>query len=241
MENAPKVKLYPLDQLYLVRFNKKPTVSILVEGQKSHFVDVFSGNIYNSLDSGFEIVSSFLEALKENNLDILLTDSDGTQKQQLSLAKITDLLKLLERKRTLNQVMEQRNHIISNNMSNIVSDLLGLNISNPSTPFRFSERLGTQEVIVPAKKLVLFKKSLLEYIKASLLVEPSLIITYGKDGQDYRVARSLRKAKIIQTEQMKNNAFSVNVSREGRLRVNDIDINEYQRKTESGFQKTFKF
>ena len=137
--------------------------------------------------------------------------------------------------------MEQRNHIISNNMSNIVSDLLGLNISNPSTPFKFSERLGTQEVIVPAKKLVLFKKSLLEYIKASLLVEPSLIITYGKDGQDYRVARSLRKAKIIQTEQMKNNAFSVNVSREGRLRVNDIDINEYQRKTESGFQKTFKF
>ena len=189
MENAPKVKLYPLDQLYLVRFNKKTTVSILVEGQKSHFVDVFSGNIYNSLDSDFEIVSSFLEALKENNLDILLTDSDGTQKQQLSLAKITDLLKLLERKRTLNQVMEQRNHIISNNMSNIVSDLLGLNISNPSTPFKFSERLGTQEVIVPAKKLVLFKKSLLEYIKASLLVEPSLIITYGKDVHDYRVER----------------------------------------------------
>ena len=93
MENAPKVKLYPLEQLYLVRFNKKTTVSILVEGQKSHFVDVFSGNIYNSLDSDFEIVSSFLEALKENNLDILLTDSDGTQKQQLSLAKITDLLK----------------------------------------------------------------------------------------------------------------------------------------------------
>lgn len=241
MDNTPKVKLYPLEQLYLVRFNNKAAVAILIEGRKSHFVDVISGNIYNSLDNNFEIVSSFLDALKENNLDILLIDNNGNQKQQLSVAKITDLLKILERKRTLNQVMEQKNHIVSNNVSNIVSDLLGLNISNPSTPFRFSERLGTQEVIVPAKKLMLFKKSLLKYIEASLLAEPSFIITYSKDEQDYRVAKSLRKSKIIQTEKMKNNAFSVNVNREGKLKVNDKDINEYQRKFESGFQKTFKF
>ncbi len=239
-DNTPKVKTYPLEQLYLGYYNGKITVALLNDEFENRYSDVFSGRMYN-LDKKFEMISSFLTTLTENNLDILLTDADGIQQQQLSSAKINDLLKILERKRTLNQVIVQKNQIISTNVSNIVSDLLGLNISNPSTPFNFSEKLGTTEIIVPAKKLTIFKKYLLEYIKASLLTNPSLILTYNQTGQDYRIARSLKKAKIIQTKQMKNNQFSINVSKEGKLRINDIDINDYQRKQDLGFQKTFRF
>lgn len=237
MKEAPRIKKYPLEQLYLVKLNNKMNVGLISEGQKNYFVDVFSGRTY---EYGYEIVSSFLEALKKNNLDILLTDSDGSQQHQLSLLKIDDLLKILERERNLNLVLKQRNQVISNNVSNIISDLLGINISHSSTPFKFGERLGTQEIIIPAKKSILFKKFLLEYIKASLLVEPNIILTYEKKGQDYRIARSLRKAKIIQTEQMKSNSFSVMVSKEGKIRVNDLDINDYLGKQELGFQKIFK-
>ena len=238
MKNIPKVKTYPLDHLYFAHHNGKDAVALLINDLENVYVNISSGHI---MDKNAEIVSSFLTVLKENNLDILLTDVDGNQQQRLSVARINDLLKILERKWTLNQVVEHRNQIISNNVSNIVSDLLGLNISTPSTPFRFSEKLGTTEIVVQAKKLELFKKFLLEYIKASFLTSHSIILSNGKDGQDYRVSRSLKKAKIIRTEQMKNNTFSVNVNKDGKLKINDVDINDYQRKQDLGFQKTFRF
>ena len=240
MGNTPKVKLYPLDDLYLAKEKRKTTVCLQVDDKRPYYIDVLNGNIYNQ-DIDYKIISSFLEALKENSLDILLTDSDGIQMQQLSSAKVADLLSLLERKKTLNQVVAQRNQLISNNVANLVSDLLGLNISTPSTPFKFSDKLKTKEVIVPAKKLTIFKKVFLEYVKASLLSEYNIIITYGPDGQDYRIARSLKKAKIMQTEQMKSNAFSLSCNKEGKLKINDLDINEYRKKQETGFQKTFRF
>ena len=239
--NDFKIKLYPLDQLYFGYYNKTATVGFLSENLERLFVEPGEQVHKPDFNEKFKPLSPFLDVLVENNLDVLLTDVDGKQLQQLSCAKINDLLRILWRKNNLNQVLEQKNEVISNNATNIISDLLGLNLSTPSTPFNFKERLGTNEIVVSAKKMFLFKKFLLEFIRASLIANPVVILTYEKGSPDYRILRSLKKAKIEQTEMMKNNTFSVNINQAGKIMVNDINVNEYQRNQEHGFQKTIKF
>lgn len=227
---------FPLEKLYLISYNKKITVGVIGVGNR--IVDVFN-ELHDSSNTKFEIKALFLDVLKEYNLDILLTDSNGNQMQKISITKVVDLLKLLDKKQFLNQT-DEKNKIISNNAANIISDLLGINISKPSTNFNFSESLGTKEIIVSARKLKLFKQFLAKYIEIHLLAEPNVIMTYSKDGQDYRIVRALKLAKIKQTEQMKENTFTLIVNKEGKLKINDLDINEYRHKQDSGFQKVFK-
>lgn len=106
--NDFKIKLYPLDQLYFGYYDKTATVGFLSENLERLFVEPSEQVHKPDFNEKFKPLSPFLDVLVENNLDVLLTDVDGKQLQQLSCAKINDLLRILWRKNNLNQVLEQK-------------------------------------------------------------------------------------------------------------------------------------
>ena len=168
---------------------------------------------------------------------MLIVDSNGNPKQYLNVEEIKYILNILERRLSMPQIMIQRSNVISSNIVNIVSDLLGLNISEPSTPFKFKEQFDINEILTSAKKLKLFKKYLLEYIQASLIAEKRIRLVYEVGARDYRITRSLNKAKIASSSRLNQNIFSLDADLEGKIKVNDVDIKEYPKE----FQKTIKF
>lgn len=226
------MKSYPIDSLFIV----------MVDGiKKIVYKDV--SNRYYDLDSNeindFKFIDYFEEILKENELDLLITDISGNPKKNYTKEEINFLFKILERKASLSQQNLQRKQIISVNVANIISDLLGLNIKiSSNTPFKFDDLLGVDEVLVPARKLKLFKMNMIKYLRASLIDEEKLSIKYDDVEKDYRVTRSLNKAGIKETERLSKHTFSVTLSN-GKLRINDVDIQKYQK--DQGFQKTIKF
>lgn len=206
--------------------------------------DEFNNVFYNVL-TGVAIKCSefpitFLDVLKANNLDILLTDIDGNQYKELNIEQINDFIKIMDRKKSLTQVNNGKNQIISNRTVNIISDLLGLNISNSILYFKLSEILGITEVVVSANKLAKFKRKLFEYIKASLLSDADIELIYEFEKKDYRIVNSLKAAKIIQTPQMKENNFIVSVSKSGKIKINNFEITSFFKQSEAGFQKKLK-
>lgn len=225
-------KKYPLTQLYLDTSQRKIKVGLYDEEQNKYF-DLANNNITNT----FQPTISFLEALEKNKLDILITDIDGNQMGQLSASKIEDLIKILERKRNMKQNIKSKSDVISSIVVDVVSDLLGLNISISKTRFNFKDRLKTVEVIVPAKKLQLFKEYLLECLEASWLTDFGIYLTYETSAYDYRISRSLNKAKIKQ-DRIRENNFTVYANQNGEIRVNNVPINGYSEREK---QKIIKF
>lgn len=234
-----KVKKYPIDSLYLGLVDDKRKVAFLDENGIYHSTYLVSSTADANFNNKFKVVSLFEEILKQNGLDVLITDSNGNLKQYLSIEEIKYLLEILRRKLTLPQITIQRSNIISNNVVNIVSDLLGLNISAPSTPFKFQEKFDINEILVSAKKIKLFKKYLLDYVQATLIADKSIRLVFEVGARDYRITRSLNKAKILQSNKLNQNVFSLSANLEGSIKVNDVDIKEIPK--EQGFQKTIKY
>ncbi len=226
------MKSYPVDSLLVGIVDGIKKVIYIDEFKKCYDLD--SNEIKN-----FKFIDYFEEIIKDNEIDLLITDTSGNPKKNLTKEEINSLFKILEKKASFSQQILQRKQIISVNVANIISDLLGLNIKiSPNTPFRFDELLGVDEVLVPAKKLKLFKMNMAKYLRASLIDEEELLIKYNDDSKDYRVTRSLNKAGIKESERLNSNTFSLSLSN-GKLRINDIDIQKYQK--DQGFQKTIKF
>lgn len=223
------MKSYPVQSLYLVAIDDNQIVAYLDD--HNNCFDIYSNKIDN-----YKIIGSFDELIKSNGLSLLITDSNGNPKRYLNADEINFLSKILKRKLSYSQQIKQKNHVISVNIVNIVSDLLGLNVKiNPSTPYKFEETFDINEILVSAKKLKTFKKALINYINASLIGDRNISITYEVGERDYRISRSLETANIVQTPRLKQNTFSLSFLN-GKLEINNRDIKEYQ-----GFQKTIKF
>lgn len=233
------IKKYPIDNLYLGLVDEKKKVAFLDDHGVYHNVHPTSAKLDALFDGKFKLVSSLKEVLTQNELSALVIDSNGNPKQYLNIEEIKYLLNVLERKLSMSQMMLQRSNIISNNVVNVVSDLLGLNISSPATPFKFYEKFDINEILISAKKLKLFKKYLFEYVQSSLIAEKNVRLVFEVGARDYRITRSLNKAKILQGNKLNQNIFSVAVDLEGHIKVNDVDIKEYPK--EQGFQKTIKY
>ena len=223
------MKSYPAQSLYLVAIDNSQIVAYLDD--HNNCFDIYSNKIDN-----YKIIGSFDELIKSNGLSLLITDSNGNPKRYLNADEINFLSKILKRKLSYSQQIKQKNHVISVNIVNIVSDLLGLNVKiNPSTPYKFEEIFDINEILVSAKKLKTFKKAMINYINASLIGDRNISITYEVGERDYRISRSLETANIVQTPRLKQNTFSLSFLN-GKLEINNRDIKEYQ-----GFQKTIKF
>lgn len=233
-------KTYPLEKLFYGSVNGRKTIALL---NNDVYYDLFNLN-EKSINAkyfadNFVPQTDFEEFLIKNDLIVLITDANGNVKQNLTTGDVKFLLKVLNRKLSMTEQMKQKNYILSYNIVNIVCDLLGLNINIcPNTPFNFSKRIDIVNILLPAKKLEIFKKSLFDYVSASLIADSGIILTYEVGGRDYRIQRSLIKAKINQ-DKIKQNIFSVSVDLNGKIKVNDLDINEYPK--DQGFQKTIKF
>lgn len=226
------MKSYPIDSLFLITVNGIKKIVYQDKSKKCYDLD------FNEIND-FKFIDYFEEILKDNELDLLITDISGNPKKNYTKEEINFLFKILERKASLSQQNLQRKQIISVNVANIISDLLGLNIKiSSNTPFKFDDLLGVDEVLVSARKLKLFKMNMVKYLRASLIEEEKLSIKYTDEEKDYRVTRSLSKAGIKETERLTKNTFSITLSN-GKLRINDVDIQKYQK--DQGFQKTIKF
>lgn len=236
---------YELNQLYLGKHNNYVKIAYYDENS-GRYVNVLIPNrteTYNKkFDEEFEVELPLEEVLKNENLEILITDSNGVKRTELSPVELNGLLVVLSKKKKLSPSLLQKQGLIAENIVNIICDLLGLNSENtPSTSFKFLKNFDINYSIIPAKKLQEFKKNLYAYIDAALMTEASFIVRYGQGVFDYRILRSLNKANIKQTDQMKQNSFLINASNDGRILINGIDINEYNKKQNNGFQKTIKF
>ncbi len=238
-----KVHSYPIDKLYSGISNGKNIVVFVPNLEGENLIRPLTINEYDIVNvDNIEIVEPFIETLKKADLDVFLTDQNGLQKKEISVQQIVDLNKVLYRKRTLDEHYAKRNHLLSNNVACVVSDLLGLNVaSNPSTMFGFDKIMPINEIIVSAQKLQNFKTYLINYLEVGFLTEGSVIVTKEGDICDYRVLRALKKSKIKKTEELKANDFAVTAKGTGQITVNGLDIKEYSKKQENGFQKVIHF
>ena len=230
-------KKYPVDSLCFGLVDDKKKIAFLDDFGVYHNTNLFNDRADVIFNEKFKYISSLKEALVKHDLNMLIVDSNGNPKQYLNIEEIKYILNILERRLSMSQIMIQRSIVISSNIVNIVSDLLGLNISEPSTPFKFKEQFDINEILTSAKKLKLFKKYLLEYIQASLIAEKRIRLVYEVGARDYRITRSLNKAKIASSSRLNQNIFSLDADLEGKIKVNDVDIKEYPKE----FQKTIKF
>ena len=237
-----KEKVYPLEQIYVGRYQGKIKAVYLDEklgyfnlsnrNSANHFNEKFSDN--------FETMTLLDEFLKKYGLDVLLIDKDGNKKQYLRIQEINYIMKITERKLLLSQSTLQKIHFASTHLSQIISDLLGLNVTvKPNSKYRFSDKLDISTVLVPAKKLEMFKGSLISFIEASLLSDDSAYFTYEVGNRDYRISRSLNNARIPQDGRIKQNIFSVSLDEKGKIAVNGKNIKDYF--YEESFQKIIKF
>ena len=223
------MKCYPIQSLYLIATNSSEIVAYLDDF--NNCFDIHSNKIEN-----YKIIGSFEELIKSNDLNLLIVDKNGNPKRNLTVDEINYLLKILKFKLSISQQIKQRNHAICVSIVNIVSDLLGLNVkTNPNTPYKFESEFDINEILVPASKLRLFKKAMIDYINTTLIVDRNISITYEDGERDYRIIRSLNKAGIKESERLAHNTFSLSLSN-GKLEINDRDIKEYQ-----GFQKIKKY
>ena len=230
-------KKYPVDSLCFGLVDDKKKIAFLDDFGVYHSTNLSNARADVIFNEKFKYISSLKEALVKHDLNMLIVDSNGNPKQYLNVEEIKYILNILERRLSMPQIMIQRSNVISSNIVNIVSDLLGLNISEPSTPFKFKEQFDINEILTSAKKLKLFKKYLLEYIQASLIAEKRIRLVYEVGARDYRITRSLNKAKIASSSRLNQNIFSLDADLEGKIKVNDVDIKEYPKE----FQKTIKF
>ncbi len=238
-------KKYELDQLYIGMCNNNVQIAYYDENSGRYINASLTNRTesYNKkFDEEFEVGLPLEEVLKKESLEILITDSKGVKRTELSPVELNGLLVVLSKKKKLSPILLQKQSLLVENIVNIICDFLGLNSENtPSTSFNFLKQFDISYSIIPAKKLQEFKKNLRAYIEASLITETNFIVRYGQGIYDYRILRSLNKANIKQTDQIKENTFLINVSNDGRILINGININEYSKKTNSGFQKTIKF
>ena len=125
---------------------------------------------------------------------------------------------------------------IADALSVSADTLLGLNIDlRSSTPFKFIETNG---ILVPARKLRLFKINMAKYIRSSIVSNEVITIRYDDTERDYRIKRSLNKAGIKESDKLKENKFSLSLVN-GKIKINDIEAQKYQQ--EQRFQKIIKY
>ena len=89
------MKIIPLDILYIGQINN--TIKTVCLEQNGSYYDVSLNKLSN-----VKIIKSFEEAIKENGLELLVTDQNGNLKQYLTKDEINLLFKTLNRKLMLN-------------------------------------------------------------------------------------------------------------------------------------------
>lgn len=227
------MKKYPIEQLYLIDINGKKVIALLDENE---CVEVNSGKkIVN-----YRIIDSLKNILIAQNLEIFIIDINGNLKDVLNISDIQFLYQVLQKKLTLSVAALQRIKVLSNNITNIISDLLGLNVTvNPNTQFNLANSFDIAEVVVSAKKLAKFKYYLSKYLRAYLIANKNVEVIYEVGSRDYRITKALNEAKIMVSESIKQNIFTLSTTVDGKILVNGIDIRKIN--INQGFQKTINF
>lgn len=235
-------RVYPIEQIYVGNYQGK--IKVVHYEEKLGYINLSSrksaARFSEKFNEKFQCISLLRDFLKNNGLEALIINKDGNCKQYFKFQETYYIMKVLERRILFSQSNVQRIHFTSLHLAQIISDLLGFNITiTPNTEYSFSEKLYISEVLVSGQKLDLFKKILISFIEVSLISGDSVVFTYEVGNRDYRISRSLNNAKIPQDGMINQNVFSVSLDENGKIKVNDVDIQEYV--DEKGFQKTIKF
>ena len=226
------MKKYLIEQLYLIDINGKKVIALFDD---SECIEIKTGKKIEN----YKIIDSLKNILINQNLDIFIVDVNGNLKEVLNIDEIEFLYQVLQKKLSFSQTGLQRIQSLSNNITNIISDLLGLNVTiNPNTPFNLVGLFDITEVVVSAKKLVQFKYYLAKYIRAYLIANKNIEITYEVGARDYRVTKALNKSKIMISENIRKNIFTLTVT-DGKIFINGIDVKKIN--INQGFQKTINF
>lgn len=223
------MKIIPLDILYIGQINN--TIKTVCLEQNGSYYDVSLNKLSNA-----KIIKSFEEAIKENGLELLVTDQNGNLKQYLTKDEINLLFKTLNRKLMLNSQIVHKIYSLSSSLTNIICDLLGLNVLiRPNTNYKLARRFDVNEIVVSAKKLRLFKKSLVDYISAMIISKQDISLTYDQIERSKQIISCLNKAGIVENENLKDNTFSF-IYKEGRLTINEDPFTK-----DKELQKIIKF
>lgn len=223
------MKIIPLDILYIGQINN--TIKTVCLEQNGSYYDVSLNKLSN-----VKIIKSFEEAIKENGLELLVTDQNGNLKQYLTKDEINLLFKTLNRKLMLNSQIVHKIYSLSSSLTNIICDLLGLNVLiRPNTNYKLARRFDVNEIVVPAKKLRLFKKSLVDYISAMILSKQDISLIYETTERSKQIISCLNKAGIVENENLRNNTFSF-IYKDGRLTINEDPFTK-----DKELQKIIKF
>ena len=214
-----RVIKYPLNKLYYVIMHGYKQIALSCEtGNRLGFKCFDSEGINYKV----EVIDSLQNTLKENDLEVLLLNPNGEQKQYLSSDDIDFIEYTIKKREKITEYDSSKYSKISSKMVNIACDLLGFNISvNPSTNLNLNNRFNINEVIVSASKLKIFKNTLYHFVSSSLLTEQSIILLNNGTGLDYRISRALKVAKIDK-EKIKENTCNLLGRKDGSIEINGI-------------------
>ena len=236
---------YPLEKLFVAKVEGNDLIVIQINTPSGVFYRnalnlSYTDSVKHYSAGEITIIEPFKETVLQNGLSILLKDAYGNDKQNFTVGEISQIAKTIGALKKLNPNQISYIQRTSGSITNIISDLLGLNVkTNPSSTAKVMEERTIHNVVVPASKLVLFKRTLAKYLSASFLTERVAIISNYSDCQDYRIARALHIAKIKTTNELQKNIFSVRADLEGNIKIDDVDV--YKRGVEQGFQKRIQF
>lgn len=189
-------KHYPLDKLYyaLVEGSECIICETFIN-HKPRYEQIITVRDYipkqRILNDNFRIIKSLKEEIEIKKVNVCLISKDGKEKRELTIEEIMNIIKLIN---LLDKISFEHLDNVCITISNQVCDLLGINVNiNPSSTLKLN---NIDEVIVPASKAQKFKNLLFNYVKISMILDDSIIIT----NNDYRIIRALNGCKIKKQE-----------------------------------------
>lgn len=227
--NKDKATKYRLDQIYLYGNDKQ----VVVKNCNDDFEYIkimptfYFSTKFNSDNSPLLIpITEFITRCK---IDPFLFNSNGQKKEVLSVSEIEIILDRITKYEKTPISALQSTSLLSKQIVDIISDLLGLNISvRPNSQLNLAQAFDITDVAVPRIKIDIFKKSLYEYLNSTLIYENGVIITKDEKHCDYHVSRSLKIAGIKNTQSILKNCFTLSANTNGidNVKINGIPVNK---------------
>lgn len=200
-------KRYLINNIYVGKIEYEPLTLFYFKNGQYTKIDGLDSKLYNE----YEIINlkEFIDYLEENNLDVLIKSEFCKNKSYLYEHEVLDIFNSSKNKEKLS--VNEYKELISKSqlLSKIVSDLIGLNITdNPSTDLNIINR---EDVIVSAPKMLKFRSMIEKIIFCKLLNDEFEL--YNDDEISKEILCGLRYSNIKINNHINCNKFRLLINR----------------------------
>lgn len=217
-------KKYNVDELKYIeslKFNKKAVVYYDNESGKyidiNSNTDIYYNNIRAYKKNEVNIICDFNKVLFYNSLWVLLLDSYGQKRNQITAELINDIIRIFEKINGFCEPLEREVYYIANLVAEICISNLSLSYTK-ETDNDFDYVVNGLEINIPDEQELQLRSILFNYMYIDIaingLTERKLVITKENNLIDYKILRILKHLGInINIEDIPN--FKIEYNLEG--------------------------